>query len=164
MIVPVNELLLTRAPTAYACMVVRRPAEEAFRAFADPSVTRRFWYSDSSGPMVAGAELRWAWAAYGVSVEVRVEEVREGRLIRFAWGNVAEMGGERPTTVELRFTPRSAEDTFVEVTESGFQGSGDDAVRWLNDTVGGFSTVLCAMKALLEHGIELNAVPDHHPT
>lgn len=158
MIRAVENLHLTHIPAAYACMVVRKPAEEAFRAFADPAVTSRFWYSRSSGPMVAGAGLRWEWETYGVTVGVRVEEVEEGRLIRFEWGNY-----ERPTTVELRFTPRADGATFVEVTESGFQGSGDAAVRWVNDTVGGFTTALCAMKALLEHGIELNAVPDHHP-
>ncbi|MET8544834.1 SRPBCC family protein [Kitasatospora sp. NPDC004799] len=151
---------LAHAPAAYAyaCMIVRRPAEEAFRAFADPAVTSRFWYSRSSGPMVAGAELRWDWETYGASADVRVEEVREGRLIRFGWGNSGQ-----PTTVELTFTPRTAGAVFVEATETGFQGSAEDAVRWVNDTVGGFTTALCALKALLEHGIELNAVPDHHP-
>ncbi|MFF2076764.1 SRPBCC family protein [Kitasatospora sp. NPDC058162] len=149
---------LTKAPAAYACMLVRRPATEAFQAFADPAVTTRFWYSRSSGPMVTGAQLRWDWDTYGASADVRVQEVREGRLIRFEWGNY-----EQPTTVELAFTPHTAEVTFVEATETGFQGSGDDTVRWVNDTVGGFTTALCAMKALLEHGIELNAVPDHHP-
>ncbi|MFP3964437.1 SRPBCC family protein [Actinomadura fulvescens] len=153
-----QKLHLTQAPAAYACMIVRRSAEEVFQAFADPAVTRRFWYSKSSGPMVARAELRWEWETYGASVEVRVKEVQEGRLIRFEWGNY-----EQPTTVELRFTTRTENATFVEITETGFQGSGDDAVRWVNDTVGGFSTALCAMKALLEYGIELNAVPDHHP-
>ncbi|QCX73877.1 hypothetical protein C9F11_00870 [Streptomyces sp. YIM 121038] len=149
---------LTHAPSAYACMLVRRPAAEAFRAFADPDVTSRFWYSKSSGPMVAGTELRWEWETYGASADVRVRDVQEGRLIRFEWGNY-----EQPTTVELKFTPRTAQATFVEATETGFQGSGDDTVRWVNDTVGGFTTALCAMKALLEHGIQLNAVPDHHP-
>ena len=144
--------------TASACMIVRRPAEEAFQAFADPAVTTRFWYSKSSGPMVPGAKLRWEWETYGASVDVRVEAVEEDRLIRFEWGNY-----ELPTTVELRFTPRAANATFVEVTETGFTGSDEDVLRWVNDTVGGFSTALCAMKALLEHGIELNAVPDHHP-
>ncbi|WP_093864616.1 SRPBCC family protein [Streptomyces sp. TLI_053] len=153
-----ERLELTLAPRAYACMAVRRPAEEAFRAFADPAVTTRFWYSRSSGPMVAGAELRWEWETYGASAEVKVLEVEEGRLIRFEWGNY-----DRPTTVELTFTPRATDVTFVEVAETGFRGSGDETVQWVNDTVGGFTTALCAMKALLEHGIELNAVPDHHP-
>jgi hypothetical protein len=57
----------------------------------------------------------------------------------------------------------AANATLVEITERGFQGSGDETLRWINDTVGGFTTVLCALKALLEHGIELGAVADHHP-
>ncbi|MEU8778706.1 SRPBCC family protein [Streptomyces sp. NPDC048606] len=147
-----------RPPAAYACMMVRRPAAQVFDAFADPTVTSRFWYSGSSGPMVAGAELRWEWETYGASADVRVLEVREGALIRFEWGNY-----EQPTTVELKFTPRTDRTTFVEITETGFRGTADDTLRWVNDTVGGFTTTLCAMKALLEHDIELNAVPDHHP-
>ncbi|MFD8934957.1 SRPBCC domain-containing protein [Streptomyces sp. NPDC059578] len=145
-------------PAAYACMMMRRPAAEAFRAFADPAVTSRFWYSKSSGPIVTGADLRWEWETYGGSVDVRVQDVQEGRLIRFGWGIYGQ-----PTTVEVTFTPQTPQVTFVEVTETGFQGSVTDTVGWLNDTVGGFATTLCAMKALLEHGIELNAVPDHHP-
>ncbi|WP_320774497.1 SRPBCC family protein [Streptomyces sp. CRN 30] len=151
-------LALTRPPAATASMIVRRPPREVFEAFADPAVTTRFWYSAGSGRMEPGAELRWEWSFYGVSVQVRVEAVEAGRLIRFTWGNY-----DRPTLVELTFTPRPGDATHVEVTETGFEGSGDDAVRWVNDTVGGFSTVLCALKALLEHGIELGAVADHHP-
>ncbi|UNO39102.1 SRPBCC family protein [Streptomyces sp. MST-110588] len=153
-----QKLELTQAPAASASMIIRKPPEEVLEAFADPSVTTRFWYSRSSGRMVPGAELRWEWETYGASVQVRVEAVEEGRLIRFQWGNY-----EQPTLVELKFTPQASNATFVEVTETGFQGSGDDAVRWVNDTVGGFTTVLCALKALLEHGIELGAVADHHP-
>lgn len=108
--------------------------------------------------MVEGAELRWEWEAYGASVQVWVKVVEEGRLIRFEWGNY-----EQPTQVEVVFTPRPANATLVEVTETGFQGSGDATLRWVNDTVGGFTTALCALKALLEHGIELGAVADHHP-
>ncbi|MEU4659987.1 SRPBCC family protein [Streptomyces sp. NPDC023723] len=139
-------------------MIIRRPPAEVWEAFADPSVTTRFWYSASTGRMVPGAELRWEWAVYGACVQVRVEAVEEGRLIRFAWGNY-----EQPTVVEMVFAAHPANATFVTVTETGFQGSGDDAVGWVNDTVGGFTTVLCALKALLEHGIELGAVADHHP-
>ncbi|RSS75593.1 polyketide cyclase [Streptomyces sp. WAC06614] len=151
---------MSRPPRAYACMVVHRPAEEVFEAFADPAVTTRFWYTTSSGPMVAEAVLRWEWQTYGVAVDVRVLEVERGRLIRFSWGNY-----EQPTTVEMRFTPREGDrpGTFVEVTEAGFRGSGDDAVQWVNDTVGGFTTVLCAVKALLEQGVEIDVVRDHHP-
>ncbi|MEV6275980.1 SRPBCC domain-containing protein [Nocardia sp. NPDC051832] len=153
-----QQLELTHAPAASACMIVRRPAAAAFRAFADPAVTARFWYSKSTGPMVPGAELRWEWETYGASADVKVLDVEPDRSIRFEWGNY-----EQPTTVEVKFTPHSAETTFVEITETGFQGTGDELVQWVNDTVGGFSTMLCGMKAWLEHDLELGAVTDHHP-
>ncbi|MFJ7206019.1 SRPBCC domain-containing protein [Streptomyces sp. NPDC098789] len=145
---------------AYACMIVRKPVATAFRAFADPDVTTRFWYSRSSGPMVPGAELQWEWETYGASVRARVTAVEQDRLIRFEWGNYTE-----PTQVEVTFTPRPGlpEATFVEVRETGFHGRGADLVAWLNNTVGGFTTALCAMKALLEHDMEIGAVADHHP-
>lgn len=158
MLVFMQRLELTQAPVASASMIVRRPAAEVCEAFTDPSVTTRFWFSRSSGRMVEGAELRWEWEVYGVSVQVWVKALEEGRLIRFEWGNY-----ERPTQVDVTFTPQPANATLVEVTETGFQGSGDETLRWVNDTVGGFTTVLCALKALLEHGIELGAVADHHP-
>ncbi|EFL19759.1 SRPBCC domain-containing protein [Streptomyces sp. C] len=110
---------LTHAPAAHACMVVRRPAAEAFRAFADPAVTSRFWYGKSSGPMVTGSELRWEWETYGTSADVRVHEVQKGRLIRFEWGNYGQ-----PTKVELKFTPHTEQVTFVEVTETGSRARG----------------------------------------
>ncbi|WP_040808947.1 SRPBCC domain-containing protein [Nocardia concava] len=152
------EFVLTQAPVAYACMIVRTSAGEAFRAFADPAVTSRFWYSKSSGPMTDGATLRWEWETYGAATDVRVERVEQDRLIRFQWGNY-----EQPTTVEIRFTPHATDATFVEVTESGFHGSGDAAIGWVNDSVGEYTSALCGMKALLEHGIELNATGEHHP-
>jgi uncharacterized protein YndB with AHSA1/START domain len=158
MLVFMQRLELTQTPAASASMIIRRPPVEVCEAFTDPSVTTRFWFSRSSGRMAEGAELRWDWAAYGASVQVWVKAVEEGRLIRFDWGNY-----EQPTRVEMAFTPQPANATLVEITERGFQGSGDETLRWINDTVGGFTTVLCALKALLEHGIELGAVADHHP-
>ncbi|WP_331727860.1 hypothetical protein [Streptomyces sp. NBC_00158] len=68
---------LTHAPAAHACMVVRRPAAEAFRAFADPAATSRFWYGKSRGPVVAGAELRSLCAVKALlehGIELPVEE------------------------------------------------------------------------------------------
>jgi cytidylate kinase len=51
----------------------------------------------------------------------------------------------------------------VTITNSGFAGSGDEAVSRAIDSMGGFSFVLAGLKAWLEHGISLNLVPDHAP-
>jgi hypothetical protein len=65
--------------------------------------------------------------------------------------------------VEMRFTPRGDDATFVEVTESGFTGTGDELVAYVAGSTGGYSIVLCAAKALLEHDIALHAVADRFP-
>src|SRR5690349_10079850 len=102
-------------PVASACMLIRRPAEDAFQAFADPTVTSRFWYSKSSGAMVPGAELRWEWDTYGASADVRVKEVEQNRLIRFEWGNYAQ-----PTTVELDRKSTRLNSSHVEISYAVF--------------------------------------------
>lgn len=94
---------------------------------------------------------------YGVSTTVQVKEAEDNRRIRFEWGD------DTPTTVEFRFTPWGRDATHVQVTEAGFGGTGDEVLARVADSTGGFTIVLCALKALLEHGIVLTAVRDAHP-
>jgi uncharacterized protein YndB with AHSA1/START domain len=104
-----------------------------------------------------GAVLQWDWEMYGVSTAVRVKEVEDTSRIRFEWDD------DKPTTVELRFVPWREDATYVQVTETGFNGDGDEIVtRGASDT-GDFYQVLCALKALLEHNLVLTVVLDHAP-
>jgi hypothetical protein len=52
--------------------------------------------------------------------------------------------------------------TYVEVTETGLSGDGDELARAAAST-GGFTIALCALKALLEHDLVLTAVRDRFP-
>ncbi|MDG0809300.1 SRPBCC family protein [Cohnella rhizosphaerae] len=140
-------------------MLVRRPVEEVFEAFVDPSVTTRFWFTKSSGRLAEGARVRWEWEMYGAAAEVDVLAIEPNRRIKIRWGD--ETNGF--TQVEWTFTDRGANETFVSVVNSGFQGDGDAVVAQALDSTGGFNMVLCALKALLEHGIELNVVADKAP-
>ena len=70
---------------------------------------------------------------------------------------------DNPTTVEFRFIPMASDTTYVEVSESGFTGTGDEVVRYVADSTSGFTFVLSALKALLEHNIALGLVLDAHP-
>jgi uncharacterized protein YndB with AHSA1/START domain len=149
-------LELTQVPTVTTGMLVRRPPEDVFEAFADPEVTTKFWYTRSTGRMTPGARLTWEWEMYGISTSVKVREVDDNRRILFDWD-------DDPTTVELRFTPWADGATFVEVTESGLYGTGDEVAAHAAGSTGGFSIVLCALKALLEHDIDLGAVRDRFP-
>jgi len=138
-------------------MLVRRPPHDVFQSFVDPTVTTRFWFTNSSGPMVPGAVLRWDWAMYEVSTRVTVREVEEDRRIRFEWND------DQPTTVELLFVPWQDDTTYVRVTETGYTEEGEALVQRVADSTGGFTTVLCGLKALLEHDIVLGVIEDHHP-
>jgi uncharacterized protein YndB with AHSA1/START domain len=84
---------------------------------------------------------------------VVVKTIERHRRIRAEW----------PTPVEWTFTPRGDDTTLVSITASGFGGSGDERVARAIDSMGGFSFLLAGCKALLEHGVELNLVADHHP-
>lgn len=150
---------LTRPPTMKTQMLIRKPAREVFEAFVDPEITTKFWFTRSSGRLEPGADIRWEWEMYHVSAKVRVKEVDQNSRIVIEWGD--EESGF--TTVEWRFYPWEAETTFVTISESGFSGDGDQIVARAIDSMGGFSFVLAAAKALLEHGIVLTLTADHSP-
>ncbi|HYY78943.1 MAG TPA: SRPBCC family protein [Actinomycetes bacterium] len=138
-------------------MLIRRPPSEVFQAVVDPAVTTRFWFTRSSGRLTPGAQVRWDWEMYGVSTNVSVKQVEDDRRVLFDWGD-----GDETTTVEFRFLPWE-DATYVQVTERGLRGDGDALVARAAGSTGGFTTVLCVLKALLEHGVVLTAVLDHFP-
>lgn len=141
---------------ASAQMLIRRPVKEVFNAFVDPAVTTRFWFTKSSGVLEAGKEVRWDWEMYGVAATVNVNAIERDQRIAMTWG-------EPPRAVEWLFEDRGDETTLVRITESGFAGSDEEIVAQAIDSKGGFTSVLAGLKALLEHGIELNLVGDQHP-
>lgn len=141
-------------PVASAGMLIRRPVAEVFRAFVDPAVTTRFWFSRGSAPLAPGAVVRWDWEMYGAGSDVRVKAIEPERRILIDWDL------DDPTEVEWRFEPRG-DHTWVAVENRGF--GGDDPVAKAIDSTGGFALVLAGAKVWLEHGIEPRFVLDRHP-
>jgi len=45
-------------------MMIRKPVEEVFQAFTDPSLTTKFWFTRASGPLELGATVTWHWDMY----------------------------------------------------------------------------------------------------
>ena len=146
--------LTNRIATAKVEMLIRKPVEEVFKAFINPSITTKFWFTRSSGNLEVGKRIRWDWEMYGVSAELDVLEVEQNKriLIKF----------DEDTTAEWIFTPR-AEGTFVSIMNTGFKGSSDEIVQQVIDSTGGYTIVLCGLKALLEHNVILNLVADKFP-
>jgi uncharacterized protein YndB with AHSA1/START domain len=154
----IETLELTKIPSMTVGMLVRKPAHQVFEAIADPAVTTRFWFTKSTGRLTPGADVTWTWEMFRVSTHVNVREVEDDRRIVLQWNNLGI-----PTTVQWRFVPWKGGQTYVQVTESGFSGSGDDIASAVAGSTGGFTNVLCALKALMEHDIELDSVRDHAP-
>ncbi len=153
-----NQPQLTKAPEMKTGMLIRKPVAEVFNAFVDPAITTRIWFTKSSGKLEPGKTVQWDWEMYGVSVPVTVKAIEPNARIEIGWP-----GYSGPTTVEWRFIPQKDGTTFVSITESGFFGDGDSLVRQVADSTQGFSFLLAAAKAFLEHGVELNLVRDAHP-
>lgn len=149
---------LIRTPVVKTGMLIRRPAAEVFEAFVNPEITTRFWFTRSSGRLVPGQEVTWTWEMYDASAPVTVKAVEPNRRIEIEWP-----GAHAPNTVEWRFTEMPNDSTFVEITSSGFAGEPDEIVAEALDSTEGFTLVLAGLKALLEHGIELNLVGDRYP-
>ena len=146
---------ISEQPIAQASFLIRKPVAEVFEAFANPAVTTKFWLERSTGRLEEGASLRW-YFTQDISTDVRVLEVAENERILIEW----DVDSDNPTTVEWTFVPRPDDTTFVKVVNQGFSGDGDKIVNQALDSTGGFSIVLTAAKAYLEHGIVLNIVLD----
>jgi uncharacterized protein YndB with AHSA1/START domain len=141
-------------PVVKTQMLIRRSAQETFEAFVDPAITTRFWFTESSGRLEPGATVEWTFGSADATGTVHVKEIETAKRIVIDWG-------EPTTRVEWRFTPRPGGATLVTITETGFSGTPDVMVAHALDSTGGFTQVLCALKALLEHDVELNVVHDH---
>jgi uncharacterized protein YndB with AHSA1/START domain len=142
-----------KPPVARTQMLIRRPVNEVFRAFVDPAITTRFWFTRGSGSLVHGKSVTWYWDMYGVSADVQVVTLVENERILIHW----------PKPVEWQFGLRGDNATLVTITASGFTGTDDEQVVSAIDSMGGFSFTLAACKAWLEHGVPLNVVLDHDP-
>ena len=143
-------------PVVRAQMLIRRPAAEVYRAFVDPAVTTRFWFTGASGPLEPGKEIVWEFAMYGLAFPVRVLELEPDRRILLEWRDPA-------TPVEWRFEPRGEQSTMVTISNWGFAGSDEEILAAALDSQGGFSFLLAGLKAYLEHGVSLGLTGDHHP-
>lgn len=139
-----------------AQMMIRRPVAVVFEAFVNPDITTSFWFTKSSGRLALGKKVIWEWEMYGVATEVEVLEVVPNQQIRIQWG-------DPPTTVEFVFTEMEEGYTYVVIKNYGFGEEGEDLLREVIDSTGGFTTVLDGAKAFLEHGLALNLIADKFP-
>jgi uncharacterized protein YndB with AHSA1/START domain len=141
-----------------AGMLIRRPVDEVFEALVNPTITKKFWFTKSSGRLEAGKRITWEWEMYGVSIPVDVKELEKDKRILVKWP-----GYKGPDTVEWEFTPFKSNATYVKITSSGFRGTDDEILSQAINSKGGFTGLLAELEAYLEHKVQLNLDADTHP-
>jgi uncharacterized protein YndB with AHSA1/START domain len=146
----------TNPHCAQAQMLVRKPVAEVFEAFIDPSITTNFWFTKGSGRLQLNKEVTWEWEMYNVSTTVIAKEISPNKRIIYEWSNPK-------TVVEFSFEPLTDNSTYVIVTECGYNKTGDELIKAISGSTGGFTTVLDGCKAFLEYGINLNLIADKFP-
>jgi uncharacterized protein YndB with AHSA1/START domain len=152
------ELFLITIPDAREGMLIRKPAEEVYDAFANPAATTKFWFSKSSGRLEVGKLIRWDWEMYGVSMMVDVKKLEPVKRILMEWDE-----DKNPTRVEITFTARMPDTTFVSIAHSGFSGNSDRIVEQAMGSAARFGLALAGLKAYLEYWFRLHLVEDRFP-
>jgi uncharacterized protein YndB with AHSA1/START domain len=149
---------MTDTIEAKAEMLIRRPVAEVFEAFVNPDITSKFWFTRGNGRLDAGEPVEWYWEVVDSSVQVIVKALVPNERILVEWPGYAA-----PTALEWLFTPRDDGTTLVTITNAGFGGTPAEIVKQALDATEAFTLVLAGAKALLEHNILLNLVPDRFP-
>lgn len=134
--------------------IIDRPIAETYEAVADPDkLSRHFTTGGAHGSMESGATVTWEFADFPGPFDVTVTRAEAPALIEFQW---PRNDGSGLNDVRFDFEPLGADRCKVRVTESG----------WTPDAAGlqlaygncmGWSMMLAAMKAWLDHGIVLRS-------
>ena len=147
---------------------ISRPVHEVFEAVADPAkLSRYFTTGGADGRLETGATVTWDFADYPGAFPVEVIEVVPDEKIVLKWEanegeppNLSDSDGkvreaDYQTTVTMTVTPLDGNTrTLVEIREEGWREN-QGALQASYGNCQGWSQMLDALKAWVEHGINL---------
>ena len=149
---------------------IARPVHEVFEAVADPAkLSNYFTTGGAQGRLETGATVTWDFHDYPGAFPVEVVEVVPNEKIVLRWdaaeGEPPNVSGNPPradvaaapykTTVTMTFTPLDGDTrTLVEIKEEGWRET-QGALDASYGNCQGWSQMLCALKAWVEHGLNL---------
>lgn len=144
---------------------IAKPVAEVFEAVADPkALSEYFTTGGAEGRLEAGATVTWDFADFPGAFPVYVTEVVKDERIVLEWqaseGEPPNVeGGEMTdsdyrTKVTMSFKPLDDGRTLVEIAEEGWREN-QGALSASYGNCQGWAQMLCALKAWLEHGINL---------
>ena len=135
---------------------IARPVEEVFEAVVDPgTLSRYFTTGGAEGRIEPGATVSWSFHDFPGAFPVEVVEVEKNKRIVLRWeADENDPSAKYHTIVTMRFEALEDGRTLVSIAEEGWR----ETPAGLKASYGncmGWSQMLCAMKAWVEHGINL---------
>ncbi|CAN5686975.1 SRPBCC domain-containing protein [soil metagenome] len=133
---------------------IRKPVAEVFDAVVNPAKLSSYFLQTSSGPLTEGATVKWKFAEVDQAFDVVVGQVVKDEKIVFDWPSAAS--GDQSNRVEMVFKPMDAQNTMVQISESGWPETPEGA-KASHGNAAGWMHMMACLKAYLEYGINLRA-------
>ncbi|MDO9490127.1 MAG: SRPBCC family protein [Sphingomonadaceae bacterium] len=143
---------------------IARPVAQVFEAIADPAkLSNYFTTGGARGRLETGATVTWDFADFPGAFPVEVIEVEPGRKIVLRWeanegvpeGDAGVVDAGYFTTVTIDFEALDGDTrTLVTITEAGWRET-ETGLKASYGNCMGWTQMLCALKAWVEHGINL---------
>jgi uncharacterized protein YndB with AHSA1/START domain len=142
---------------------IARPVAEVFEWVANPAkLSCYFTTGGANGRLETGATVTWDFHDFPGAFPVEVVEVQQNRRIVLRWaanegapdGDAATKGTGYSTTVTMTFEPLDDNRTLVTISEEGWHET-EAGLQASYGNCHGWTHMLCALKAYLEHGINL---------
>ncbi len=142
---------------------IARPVGEVFEAVVNPDIlSNYFTTAGAQGRLETGATVIWDFADFPGAFPVEVAEVVPNERIVLRWeandgvpeGGDPVVGAGYKTEVTMTFEALGDGRTLVTIAEQGWR----ETVTGLKASYGncqGWAQMMCALKAWIEHGINL---------
>ena len=135
---------------------IARPIAEVYEAVADPAqLSKYFTTGGARGRLEPGADVQWDFADFPGAFPVIVTEAAPPHRIVIRWDAVEGTTADGLTTTTFEFEEiDEGARTLVTITESGWYPTAEGRKSAFGNCEG-WTGMLAAMKAWVEHGINL---------
>ena len=143
---------------------IARPVHDVFEAVANPqNLSQYFTTGGAKGRLESGTTVSWDFHDFPGAFPVDVIEVEQDRRIVLRWeaneggpadGDAVTTGAGYKTQVTMTFAPLEDGRTLVTIAEEGWRETPTGLAASYGNCQG-WSQMLCALKAWIEHGINL---------
>lgn len=135
---------------------IARPRAQVYEAVADPEqLSRYFTTGGARGRLAPGADVTWDFADFPGAFPVTVVEADPPHRLVIEWDNEATTSDRGTTRVVFAFDSLDDDTrTLVTITETAWRATPAGAEAAFGNCEG-WTGMLAALKAWLEHGVNL---------